>query len=102
MKHFQSYTEPRICLFEETARAIGFSMAATVATERHLWLNLIGTKDRNKLFLLDPPMLPSSLFGNSINTVVNRFWEAKRHGEAFRGTRFLSRGTQTIGMQFVP
>ncbi len=98
-KHFQSYTEPRICLFEETARTIGCSMASK---ERHLWLNLMGTKDRNKLFLLDPPMSPSSIFGNSINTVVNRSREAKRHREAFRGTRFLPRGTQTIGIQFVP
>ncbi len=44
------------------------------------------------------PMSPSSIFGNSINTVVNRFREAKKHREAFRGTRFLPRGTQTIGM----
>lgn len=44
-----------------------------VTTERHLWLNLTGIKDRDKVFLLDAPMSPFGLFGD----------KAKRHAEAF-------------------
>lgn len=35
------------------ARTIGRSMAALVATERHLWLNLLGIRDKERTFLLD-------------------------------------------------
>lgn len=38
---------------KETAQAIGQSLAALVAMERHLWLNLSGTKEKDKSFLLD-------------------------------------------------
>ncbi len=38
---------------KETARAIGRSMAAMVAAERHLWLTLSDIKDKDRVFLLD-------------------------------------------------
>ncbi len=38
-----------------TARAIGRSMVALVATERHLWLNLNNIKGMEKNFLMDAP-----------------------------------------------
>ncbi|XP_077061833.1 uncharacterized protein LOC143714498 [Siphateles boraxobius] len=47
---------------KETARAIGRSMAALVATERHLWLNLSGTGEKDRAFLLDAPISSSGLF----------------------------------------
>lgn len=62
------------------ALTIGHSMAAT---ERPLWLNLACSKNRDKVFLLDAPVSPSGLFSDSINTVISRFCEAKRHAEAF-------------------
>ncbi|CAM4729294.1 unnamed protein product [Leuciscus chuanchicus] len=40
---------------KETAKSIGRSMAALVATERHLWLNLSDIKDKEKHVLLDAP-----------------------------------------------
>ncbi|ROI84191.1 hypothetical protein DPX16_19963 [Anabarilius grahami] len=49
---------------KQTARAIGRSMAAMVSTERHLWLNLTGIKDKDRVFLLDAPVSPSGLFGD--------------------------------------
>lgn len=70
-------------VIKKMAHAIGRSMSAMVAMERHLWLNLTGIKKRDKVFLLDAPVLPSGLFSKSINTVVSRFWEAKRQMEAF-------------------
>ncbi|KAI2663288.1 Transposon Tf2-6 polyprotein [Labeo rohita] len=72
---------------KQTARAIGRSMAAMVSTERHLWLNLTGIKERDRSFLLDAPVSPSGLFGDAVNSVVTRFREARRHEEAF--VRFL-------------
>lgn len=56
-------------------------MSALVAVDRHLWLNLMGIKDRDKVFLLDASVLPSALFGDSMNTITSRFQEVKRHEE---------------------
>ncbi|KAI2646935.1 Transposon Ty3-G Gag-Pol polyprotein [Labeo rohita] len=85
---------------KQTARSIGRSMAAMVAAERHLWLNLTGMKDRDKIFLLDAPVSSSGLFGDSVNTVVSRFREAKRHKEAF--DQFLPRRGQVSGLSCSP
>ncbi|KAK2869830.1 hypothetical protein Q8A67_024222 [Cirrhinus molitorella] len=74
---------------KETARAIGHSMSALVATERHLWLNLSTMEDKDRFFLLDAPLSPSGLFGDAVNTVVERFQEAKKQAAAFQ--RFLPR-----------
>ncbi|KAK3528509.1 hypothetical protein QTP70_000903 [Hemibagrus guttatus] len=51
---------------KQVACAIGRSMAALVATERHLWLNLTGIKDKDKSFLLDASISPQGLFGDKI------------------------------------
>ncbi len=69
---------------KETARAIGRSMAALVAAERHLWLTLSDIKDRDRIFLLDAPLSPSGLFGDAVDTVVDRHQEAGRQAAAFR------------------
>lgn len=53
---------------KETAHAIGCSMAALVAMERHLWLNLLGIGEKDRAFLIDAP--PSGLFGDAVNTVI--------------------------------
>ncbi|KAK2903444.1 hypothetical protein Q8A67_008157 [Cirrhinus molitorella] len=81
---------------KQTARAIGRSMAALVSTERHLWLNLTGIKDKDRAFLLDAPISPSGLFGEVVSTVATRFREAKRYEEAF--VRFLPRRAQESGL----
>ncbi len=41
---------------KETARAIGRSMAALVATQRHLWLTLSQISEKDRFFLLDAPI----------------------------------------------
>jgi len=41
-------------------------MTALVAIERDLWLNLSGIKDKDKNFLLDTPLSPAGLFGDSL------------------------------------
>ncbi|KAL0195429.1 hypothetical protein M9458_009001, partial [Cirrhinus mrigala] len=63
---------------KETARAIGRSMAAMVAAERHLWLTLSDMKEKDRVFLLDVPLAPSGLFGDTVNSVVDRYQEARK------------------------
>lgn len=59
-------------------------MAAMVAMERHLWVNLadIGQKERN--FLLDLPVSPSKLSSTSAKTVIEKFREVKAWSVAFK------------------
>ncbi|MGL5128313.1 MAG: hypothetical protein ACRC7D_09170, partial [Aeromonas popoffii] len=80
---------------KETAQAIGRSMGALVATERHLWLNLSGIKEKDKSVLLDAPLSDQGLFGNAVDTVVDRFQEAKRQATAFQN--FLPRRSYPQG-----
>ncbi|KAI2651123.1 Transposon Ty3-G Gag-Pol polyprotein [Labeo rohita] len=63
---------------KETARAIGRSMAALVAAERHLWLTLSDMKEKDRVFLLDAPLSPAGLFGDAVNAVVDRYQEARK------------------------
>ncbi|KAL0159107.1 hypothetical protein M9458_047183, partial [Cirrhinus mrigala] len=74
---------------KETARAIGRSMAALVAAERHLWLTLSDMKEKDRVFLLDAPLSPAGLFGDAVNAVVDRYQEARKQATPFQ--RFLPR-----------
>ncbi len=58
---------------KENACAIGRSMAVLVAAERHLWLTLSDMKEKDRIFLMDSPLAPSDLFGDAVNSVVNRY-----------------------------
>ncbi len=68
---------------KQAATAMGRSMAAMVVTERHLWVNLADLEKKEKGFLLDAPVSPSELFGTSVETVVEKFKEAKARSAAF-------------------
>lgn len=74
-------------------------MADMVAMEKHLWLKLTGINDRDKMFLLDAPVSPSDLFGDSVRTVITRILEAKRHAEAF--DQFLPCRAQASGLSII-
>ncbi len=74
---------------KETARAIGRSMAALVAAKRHLWLTLSDMKEKERVFLMDAPLVPSGLFGDAVDSVVDRYQEARKQAAAFQ--RFLPR-----------
>ncbi len=80
---------------KETARAIGRSMAAMVAAERHLWLTLSDMKEKDRVVLMDAPLAPSGLFGDAVNSVVDRFQEASKQAAAFQ--RFLPRRSIALG-----
>ncbi|KAL0190937.1 hypothetical protein M9458_013635, partial [Cirrhinus mrigala] len=84
-----------LCATKETAHAIGRSMAALVAAERHLWLTLSDMKEKDRVFLPDAPLAPSGLFGDAVNSVVDRYQEARKQVAAFQ--RFLPRRVLTLG-----
>ncbi len=80
---------------KETARAIGRSMAALVAAERHLWLTLSDMKEKDRVFLMDAPLAPSGLFGDAVDLVADRYQEARKLAAAFQ--RFLPRRSIALG-----
>ncbi|CAM4622583.1 unnamed protein product [Leuciscus chuanchicus] len=69
---------------KETAKSIGRSMAALVATERHLWLNLSDIKDKEKHVLLDAPVSTQGLFGDAVNSAVAKSQEASKQAAALQ------------------
>ncbi len=80
---------------KETAHAIGQSMAALVAVERHLWLTLSDIKEKDRVFLMDAMLAPSGLFGDAVDSVVDRYQEARKQAAAFQ--RFLPRRPKSLG-----
>lgn len=54
-----------------------------VAMERHLWLNLTGIKEKEKNFLMDASLSLAGLLSDTVNTVTERFQEAKKAGGSF-------------------
>ncbi|CAM4618530.1 unnamed protein product [Leuciscus chuanchicus] len=69
---------------KETAKSIGRSMAALVATERHLWLDLSDIKDKEKYVLLDAPVSTQGLFGDAVNSAVAKSQEASKQAAALQ------------------
>lgn len=61
----QRATDLSLRASKQTAHGIGRFMSALVAMERHLWLNLTGIKDRDRVFQLDATLSPSGLFDDS-------------------------------------
>ncbi len=80
---------------KETARAIGWSMAALVVAERHLWMTQSDIKDHDRVFLLDAPLSPSGLFGDAVGAVVDRHQEPRKQAASFQ--RFLPCHSQAEG-----
>ncbi len=76
-------TDLALCATKQAATAMGRSMAAMVVMERHLWVNLADLEKKEKGFLLDAPISPSKLFSTSIETVVDKFREARARSAAF-------------------
>ncbi len=59
-------------------------MASMVVMEQYLWVNLADIGKKEKGFLLYAPVSPSELFGTSVETVVEKFREAKVRSAAFK------------------
>ncbi len=79
----RSTTDLALRATKQAATAMGRSMVAMVVTERHLWVNLADLEKKEKGFLLDAPVSPSERFGTSVETVVEKFKEARARSAAF-------------------
>ncbi|CAM4555428.1 unnamed protein product [Leuciscus chuanchicus] len=77
-------TDLSLRAIKETAKSIGRSMAALVATERHLWLNLSDIKEKEKHVLLDAPVSTVGLFGDAVNSAVAKSQEAAKQAAALQ------------------
>ncbi len=64
-KELRRATDLALRATKHTARAVGRSMAGSVAAERHLWLNLTEIHEKEKVFLLDAHISQSGLFGEA-------------------------------------
>ncbi len=69
---------------KQAATAMGRYMASMVVMEQYLWVNLADIGKKEKGFLLYAPVSPSELFGTSVETVVEKFREAKVRSAAFK------------------
>ncbi len=84
VKELRRATDLALRATKHTARAVGRSMAASVAAERHLWLNLTEIREKEKVFLMDAPIPQSGLFGEAVNAVVDKFRSAKTQSAALK------------------
>ncbi len=84
VKELRRATDLALRATKHTARAVGRSMAASVAAERHLWLNLTEIHEREKVFLMDAPISQSGLFGEAVSAVVDKFRSAKTQSAALK------------------
>ncbi len=84
VKELRRATDLALRATKHTARAVGCSMAGSVAAERHLWLNLTEICEKEKVFLLDAPISQSGLFGEGVSSVVEKFRSAKTQSAALK------------------
>ncbi len=84
VKELRRATDLALRATKHTARAVGRSIAASVAAERHLWLNLTEIREKEKVFLMDAPISQSGLFGEAVSAVVDKFRSAKTQSAALK------------------
>lgn len=70
-------------------------MAALIASERHLRLNLSNIMEKDNFFLLDALLSPPGLFGDAVNSIIERFQEAKKQAATFQ--QYLPHHSQVLG-----
>ncbi len=92
VKELRRATDLALRATKHTARAVGRSMAGSVAAECHLWLNLTEIREKEKVFLLDAPISQSGLFGEAVSSVVEKFRSAKTQLTALK--QFMPRRTR--------
>ncbi len=74
------------------AQAIGKDNGFLVILQRHLLLNLANLKDADRKVLLNAPVTPSGLFGDAVESIIERFVEA------FQKQIMRSRSTSVPGL----
>ncbi len=92
VKELHRATDLALKATKHTARAVGRSMVGSVATERHLWLNLTEIREKEKVSPLDAPISQFGLFGEAVSSVVEKFRSAKTQSAALK--QFMPRRTR--------
>ncbi len=92
VKELRTATDLALRATKHTARAVGCSMAGSVAAERHLWLNLTEIREKEKVFLLDAPISQSGLFWEAVSSVVHKLRSAKTQSAALK--QFMPRSSR--------
>ena len=62
--------------------SLGRGMASMVVAQRHLWLTLSDSPDRDRAVYLDEPVSANGLFGQSLDTIQAKFDLRKEQTEA--------------------
>ncbi len=52
-------------------------------------------KKKDRVFLMDTPLMPSGLFGDAFDSIIDRYQEARKQAAAFQ--RFLPRRSIVLG-----
>ncbi|KAF4114471.1 hypothetical protein G5714_004694 [Onychostoma macrolepis] len=67
---------------KRAAQAMGKAVSFMVILQRHLWLNLADLKNADHKVLLNAPVTPSGLFGDAVESIIERFAEAQKDAKA--------------------
>ncbi len=63
------------------ALSLGRGLASTVVAQRHLWLTLSDTPERDRAVYLDEPVFAEGLFGQSLDAIQAKFEIRKKQTE---------------------
>ncbi len=82
VKDLCTATDFALMATKRVAQAMGKAMGFMIALQRHLWLNLTDLKDADHKVLLNALVTPSGLFGDAVESIIERFVEAQKHAKA--------------------
>ncbi|KAL1278055.1 hypothetical protein QQF64_024728 [Cirrhinus molitorella] len=82
VKDLHAATDFALMATKRAAQAVGKAMGFMVVLQRHLWLNLADLKDADRRVLLNAPVSPSGLFGDAVESIIERFAEAQKRAKA--------------------
>ncbi len=81
-KDLRAATDFALMATKRAAQAVGKAMGFMVVLQRHLWLNLADLKEADRKVLLNAPVTPSGLFGDAVESITERFAEARESHES--------------------
>ncbi len=82
VNNLRAATDFALMATKRAAQAIGQTMGFMVVQQRHLWLTLADLKDADRKVPLNAPITPSGLFGDAVESIIERFAEAQKRAKA--------------------
>ncbi len=86
MQELRTATDFALWATKVTAWSLGKAMSTMVVQERHLWLNLVETKDVDKAHFFDAPISQAGLFGDTVEGFAQQFLAVQQQTEAIQHT----------------